>query len=212
MFRIGTIRKIGAQVIVVMALMLAAGLPARGAIVTVGSHNLFANTPNQVFTIGITGTDQVAGEDFFAQLGDGGAFNGGTDTKPIFQNIDIVTGAIFAGNSVGAQGDPNGVPPGSNAGHPLLWVDGTVTSSGTSGILATVTIDTTGVNSGTFPVVLTGVASSLGSFNTTLRSASGDPIPLTVNNGSIIIVTPEPATGVLFAASAVFALARRRRG
>lgn len=187
---------------------------ARGATVTVGDHVLFANAPNQVITIPIVGVEQVAGEDFFAQIGDGGAKNNGVNTKPVFMNVDIVTSTIFAGNNVGAGGDPGGTPPGSNAAHPLIWVDGTVTNNGSvtaSGTLATMTIDTTGLTSGTFPLIVTGVANTLGNFNTTLRNANGDPIPLTVINGSITVMVPEPQVVTLVIVAGVALVARRRR-
>ncbi len=125
---------------------------------------LSANTANQVISIYVTGGEAIAGEDFFAQIGDGGAFLGGVNSKPSFTNVDVIAGSVFAGNNNGAFGDPNGVgPPGSNAAHPLIWLDGTTTVSGTtpaSGLLATLTLDTTGLSSGTFPLVLTGVASA----------------------------------------------------
>jgi hypothetical protein len=161
------------------------------ASIIVGNHTLLANTPNQLVTIQVSGDEQIAGEDFFAQIGDGGVFNGGSNTKPSLMNVSIMNGTIFASNNSGAFGDPKGMnPPGSNAAHPLIWVDGTTTSTGTvaaSGLFATLTIDTTGLNSGTFPLILTGVANTLGHFDTTLRDANGDSIPLTVNNGSLTL-------------------------
>lgn len=184
------------------------------AIVTVGNHTLLANTPGQTITISISGAEQVAGEDLFAQIGDGGSINGGINTKPVFSNVDIIHGTIFDGNNTGAQGDPNGVPPGSNAGHPLIWLDSTVTNSGTvsdNGLLATLTVDTTGLNSGTFPLLLSGVANTLGTFNTTVRDAAGAPIALTIQNGTITVAAPEPSTVGLVCVFGLTALARRRR-
>jgi hypothetical protein len=164
---------------------------ALAASIIVGNHTLLANTANQLVTIQVSGGEQIAGEDFFAQIGDGGAFNGGSNTKPSLTNVDIINGTIFASNNNGAYGDLQGTnPPGSNAAHPLIWVDGTTTNSGTvaaNGLFATLTIDTTGLNSGTFPLILTGVANTLGHFDTTLRDANGDPIPLSVNNGSLTL-------------------------
>jgi hypothetical protein len=93
-------------------------------------------------------------------------------------------------------------------------VDGTVTASGSvtaNGTLATLTIDTTGLSSGTFPLILTGVANTLGNFNTTLRNANGDPIPLTITNGSITVLVPEPHAGLLIGAVGALAVTRRRR-
>jgi hypothetical protein len=194
---------------------LAASSVARAAVVNVGANVLLADTPNQKITLLIAGVEQVAGEDFFAQIGDGGAANHGTATKPVFTNVDILTNSIFAANSVGAQGDPNGSPSGSNAGHPLIWVDGTVTAAGAvadTGVLATLTIDTTGVSSGTFALLLTGVADTLGGFDTTLRNSSGDPIALSVTNGSITVLAPEPTVASAIGAGAAGWLILARRG
>ena len=159
----------------------------QAASVNVGNHVLLANTPNQTITVQITGGEQVAGEDFWAQIGDGGAYNIGSNSKPSFTNVDIIGGTIFAANNTGAFGDPNV----GNAAHPLIWDDGTVTASGSvaaAGVLATLTIDTTGLNSGSFPLSLTGVASAIGpANNTVLNDASGIPISLTVTNGLLTI-------------------------
>jgi hypothetical protein len=166
---------------------------AWGASVTVGTHVLLPNTADQEITIHVSGGEQLAGEDFYAQIGDGGTFLGGSDAKPTFTNVDVLGSTIFSLNNNGAYGDPNGMPPGSNTAHPLIWVDGTTTAGGTvpaSGLLATMTIDTTGLASGTFPLLLTGVASSLGPFDTTLRSATGDAIPLSITNGSLLVAVP----------------------
>jgi len=175
------------------ALAFAACPLSWAANINVGTHVLLPNTANQVVTIHVTGGEQIAGEDFYAQIGDGGTYLGGSNVKPAFTNVDILGGTIFAANNNGAYGDPNGTPPGSNAGHPLIWVDGTTTVGGglpASGLLATLTIDTTGLNSGTFPLRLT-VASELGPFATTLWSASGStPIPLSIRDGSLIVTIP----------------------
>lgn len=165
---------------------------ANAASITVGNHVLLANTPNQTITLQITGGEQVAGEDFFAQIGDGGAFNGGVNSKPVFTNIDIIGGTIFSANNLGSFGDPTV----GNAAHPLIWDDGTVTATGTvtaAGTLATLVIDTTGLSSGSFPLILTGVAGAIGpSNNTALNNVNGMPIPLTVTNG-ILTVSQFPA-------------------
>jgi hypothetical protein len=165
---------------------------SEAASITVGNHLLLANTPNQVITIQVTGGEQVSGEDFWAQIGDGGTYNNGSNAKPVFTNVDILGGTIFAVNNTGAFGDPTV----GNAAHSLFWDDGTVTASGSvvaAGLLATLTIDTTGLNSGSFPLSLTGVASAIGpANNTALNNASGIPISLTVTNG-LLTISPFPA-------------------
>lgn len=166
---------------------------APAATVIVGKHVLLPNTANQSISIWVNGGEQIAGEDFYAQIGDGGSFLGGSNAKPAFTNVNVIAGTVFSTNNNGAFGDPNGTPAGSNAAHPLIWVDGTTTSSGTvaaAGLLATLTLDTTGLASGTFPLLLTGVANSLGPFDTTLVGANAVPIPLSVTNGTLIVAIP----------------------
>ena len=161
-------------------------MQASAANIVVGTHLLSANTANQSISIFISGGEAIAGEDFFAQIGDGGSFVGGTNAKPSFTAVNIIGGSVFAGNNNGAFGDPG---PG-NAAHPLIWVDGTTTAAGTvaaNGLLATLTIDTTGLSGGTFPLLLTGVAPSLGGFNTSLSNAVGAAIPLSITNGLLKI-------------------------
>jgi len=153
---------------------------------------LLPNTANQVISIQVTGGESIAGEDFYTQIGDGGSFLGGTDTKPAFTNVDVLGGTIFSPSNNGAYGDPNGTPPGSNAAHPLVWVDGTTTLSGSlpaNGLLATLTLDTTGLNSGTFPLRLS-VDGALGPFDTTLWNAVGEAVPLSVTEGTLIVAIP----------------------
>jgi hypothetical protein len=181
-------RRLAYIAVIALAMLCVTAPICTAASIDVGSHVLLPNTANQIISIWVTGGGQVAGEDFFAQVGDGGAFNGGVNTKPTLTNVDIVTSSIFAANNSGAYGDP-----GNAVTHPLIWVDGTTTQSGTvvaSGRLAAITFDTTGLSSGTFPLLLTDVASSLGSFSTALRSANGSTAPLTIANGSVIVGTP----------------------
>jgi hypothetical protein len=190
------------------------GVVRANDVINVPNVTLLPNTPNQLVTVTIIGTSQVAGEDFFAQIGDGGTFNNGVNTKPVFSNVDILTGTIFAGRNTGATMDPGG----PESAHPLIWVDGTTTNSGTvldNGLLATLTIDTTGVSSGTYPLLLKGVATSLtpGGFSTRLLDGSAVPVPLTINDGSITISdVPEPlALPALGALSCLFLSRGRRR-
>jgi hypothetical protein len=174
----------------VAAVATFSGVAAQAASIVVGTHYLLPNTPNQVVTIQVTGDEPIAGEDLFAEIGDGGTFNSGSNTKPAFTTVDILGGSIFAGNNTGATGDPGGTPPGSNSAHPLIWVDGTTTASGTvpaSGLLASLTVDTTGLSSGSFRLLLSDVASHFGPFDTTLNDVNGNSIPLTITNGTLTL-------------------------
>ena len=55
--------------------------------------------------------------------------------------------------------------------------------------LATLTLDTTGLNSGTFPLRLS-VDGELGPFDTTIWNAVGEAVPLSVTEGTLIVAIP----------------------
>lgn len=193
--------------------LLMASSAAQAAIINVGNYSFTANTGVKTISLFVNGTEQIAGEDFYAQLGDGGSFNGGTNSKPSFSSVNIIAGTIFGSNNTGASGDPS---PGGNAAHPLIWVDGTTTGSGTvqlqsNSLLATLQIDTTSAPVGSYPLLLSGVAGSMGGFTTTLRNASGVAIPLTITNGTINIVSvPEPSAILALGVPTMLFLTRRQ--
>jgi hypothetical protein len=121
--------------------------PARAAAVNAGTHVLALNTPGQQVPILVSGSDAVSGIDLFVQVGDGGATVGGDDTGPRITQVDLVSGTIFAGNNTGVFVDP----------APLIWGATTTTASGlvsANGVLATLTIDTTGIFVGQFDLIL----------------------------------------------------------
>jgi hypothetical protein len=103
--------------------------------------------PGQQVQIHVTGGEAVSGIDLFVQVGDGGVTVGGDDTGPKITNLDLVTGTIFAANHTDIFTDP----------APLIWGATTTTTAGTvaaSGLLATLTIDTTGITTGQFDLLL----------------------------------------------------------
>jgi hypothetical protein len=164
------------------------GSAARAAAVNAGTHVLAPNTPGQQVPILVTGTDSVSGIDFFVQVGDGGATVGGDDTGPRITQVDLVSGTIFAGNNTGVFVDP----------APLIWGATTTTSSGSvsaNGVLATLTIDTTGMFVGQFDLVLNPPSTGPTSFadpgiTTSLINGSlsiGDlPLPGDFNENGIV--------------------------
>jgi hypothetical protein len=120
---------------------------ANAAVIDAGMHMLLPNLSGQQVQIFATGGDPVAGIDLFVQIGDGGATVGGNDTGPTITQLDLTTGTIFAANHTGVFTDP----------APLLWGATTTTTSGTvpaGGLLATLTIDTTGITTGQFDLIL----------------------------------------------------------
>jgi hypothetical protein len=120
---------------------------ARAAAVNAGTHVLAPNMAGQQVPILVSGSDAVSGIDLFVQVGDGGTTVGGDDTGPRITQVDLVSGTIFAGNNTGVFLDP----------APLIWGATTTTQSGSvsaSGVLATLTIDTTGMFVGQFDLIL----------------------------------------------------------
>jgi hypothetical protein len=120
---------------------------ASAAAINAGMHTLQPNMPGQQVQIQVTGGEAVSGIDLFVQVGDGGTTVGGDDTGPKITNLDLVTGTIFAANHTDVFTDP----------APLIWGATTTTTTGTvaaSGVLATLTIDTTGITTGQFDLLL----------------------------------------------------------
>lgn len=118
--------------------------------VEVGDHYLLADTPDQEIPIYVSGGDLVQGCNLNVQTGDGGV--GGTQSGPRITGIDVETGTIWAG-----QIEPpiNPEPPldyGQWEGRYLVTQEGV--SVAAEGLLATVTVDTTGCGPGPWDLVL----------------------------------------------------------
>ena len=177
----------------------AASLVSAQPSIEVGSHDLLPNTPGQTIEVFVTGGQAVETVNLNAQIADG--FN--TD-GPIIQSVDLVTATIFAPpNNDGGQFDSLNLPQivGSTVVTPLS------TTVDADGLLATITVDTTGVFGGTYDLSLTGTRNG----DTNFGFDSGDNlIEPVVTNGQISIV-PEPASALILAAGGGLLLARRRR-
>ena len=163
--------------------------------INVGAHQLQPNAADQTIQIFVLGGQPVEALNFSAQIGDGGSAGGGTDDGPVFSNLDILNGTIFASNNLGQFGGP---------GYPQLAIGSTITSSGTvsaDGLLATLTVDTTGVWSSTYALKL----------GDTLNGATdfGDVHPV-ITEGTIQVV-PEPSSVALLGLGGLAALRSRRR-
>ncbi|MDY7010416.1 MAG: PEP-CTERM sorting domain-containing protein [Planctomycetota bacterium] len=163
--------------------------------VAVAEPNIVLNTyylqPNQTgqsIPIYVTGAGSVQGLEFNVRIG------GGT-SGPIFEDVDILTGTIFDGNNTG-------VNPGSYI-NPRDAYLGTTTVSGsalTDGLLATLTIDTTGLFEGQYSLSLIDTLEG----RTNFAGVSAD-----ITDGSIIII-PEPTSLVLMLVGAGLIAHRRR--
>jgi hypothetical protein len=154
---------------------------AGAAAINAGMHTLAPNMPGQQVQIQVSGGEAVSGIDFFVQVGDGGTTVGGDDTGPTITQVDFVTGTIFATNNTGVFTDP----------APLIWGATTTTSTGTvaaSGLLATLTVDTTGITSGQFDLLLNPPATGPTAF-------ADAGVVTTLTNGSLHIGAPPALTG-----------------
>lgn len=156
-----------------------------GQTINVGDHVLLPNRAGQTFTLSVSGGAQVQGENFNAQIAGGGTANGGTP-GPIFTGVDLITGTIFSGNNTGQQN----LTLGSQ-----VYSGSVITSSSTvpaTGLLTTLTIDTTGFLGGeTYSLKLAGFSHNGVSGNTDFAvGTNGNPIPANVTNGNLIVVYP----------------------
>jgi hypothetical protein len=141
-----TVRRL-VNFVLAFALLCGVAAYASAAAIDAGMHTLAPNMAGQQVQIQVTGGEAVSGLDFFVQVGDGGTTVGGDDTGPKITNVDLVTGTIFGTNNSGVFTDP----------APLIWGATTTTSSGTvaaNGLLATLTVDTTGITAGQFDLIL----------------------------------------------------------
>jgi hypothetical protein len=148
-------------------------------VVNVGNHQLMPNMPNQSIDIMVSGGDAVQGVTMRVQVGDGGTApeSGIPASGPRITALDLLSDTIFSGNNTGQS---------NVLGWDQMWVVSTTTSSDqvpAAGLLARVTLDTTGWDAGTFPL-------HLGETRDGASDFAG--IPMRISEGSITIV-PEPA-------------------
>lgn len=172
--------------------------------ILVGDHQLQPNQAGQTVQIFVVSDspDSTQGLSFNAQLGDGGPDLGGVDITPLMTGDAVGPGTLFETNhNPPADGS---VPPSFvNIGF-TVQTDTVPIPVGAS-LLATLTFDTTGFTTGTWPLLLAGTANG----DTQIAQTVG---ALSITNGSITIV-PEPSSVVLglFAVAGFGAVAIRRR-
>jgi hypothetical protein len=165
-------------------------------IIVVGQHNLLPDLPEQEIKITVSGGDQVQGLNFRIQVEDGGPHPPvmGSVPGPNITAVDLVTDTIFASNHSGQV---------DSLQSPQVWVQTITTSPETApddwvtaeGLLATVTVDTTGFLDGTYELRLTDTLDGRTDFG---------GVPADITNGSIRVV-PEPH-GILLALGCFWAL------
>lgn len=128
--------------------------------IDVGTHYLLPDTPDQVIELYVTGGDDVEGLDLYVIVANGGPeletlgfLEPGTGiVGPAITGVDILTGTIFADNNIGQI---DGGSPDTPTPQVAIFI--TATETGTviaEGLLARITIDTTGFTGGTYDLSL----------------------------------------------------------
>ncbi len=124
-------------------------------VVLVGDHQLVADTPGQTIQLFVSGGDAVQGMNLYVQIADGGPeAPGGSIDGPEITAVDTITGTIFDGNNTGMVDlDESGAADifPQFEGIAITTAAGTVAADG---LLATVTIDTTGFVEDTFALII----------------------------------------------------------
>ena len=171
-----------------LAIVLAIGVPtvaAADSTIPVGNYSLLPDTPGQVIQIPVSGTDMAPGADLAVQVGDGGPELGGT-LGPAITSIGLTSGTIFD--------VPDAVQSTPAGNIPQVWFTSVALTSDNpssvpaNGVLANVTIDTTGFSSGAFALLLANVAPSLAPPNGYSTDLTFEVPNLTIDNGSITII------------------------
>ena len=160
--------------------------------VVVGNNVLAPNFAGQTVRLSVTGGDAVQAIDLNAEIADGGTAAGDMSaTGPAFTAANLVTGTIFASNNTGQQ------DLSSFAQSPQIYSGAVVTSTGTvnaSGLLAVLTIDTTGFSTPNtvFPLRLKGFSNGNFSGDSDFVSNASDGVilPSNITNGNLIIGYP----------------------
>jgi hypothetical protein len=171
------------------ALLLGSRALAANPSIVVGNDFLIPNRANQTIQLMVSGGTQVAGLNLNVEVAAGGTANGGTN-GPKITTVDMTSGTIFAGNNSGQQ---------NISTFPSQVYEGSIiTSSGSvaaSGLLATLTIDTTGFTGQSFTLQLGGFSNGAVSGNTDFATPdpSGNPIPATITNGHVVASLPGDA-------------------
>jgi len=178
------------SLLVACTLWLGTSLAAADPLIEVGTHELLPNTPSQTVRLFVSGGDAVQGLNFNLQVADGGPeVPGGSIDGPAITDVDILTATIFDGNNTGAQD----VLQDLGLDYPQAAVYTTTTLSGTvaaDGLLATVTIDTTGFYYGTWdlrmedtfngPTDFAGIGATVLDGSITIQGGVGVPEPASV--------------------------------
>lgn len=178
--------------------------------INVGDFEFQENMAGQEVPIFVTGGDPVAALNFVAQIGQTDPGTGQPEAGPAIEGVELLTGTIFEGNNLGQDDTPDSSPQVIVASVITEGPPDEADTVPADGLLATLTIDTTGffAGSGAFPLLLSGTIEG----DTTFADAMGEDVIPTITNGSITLV-PEPTALASLIACLPLLLSRpRRRG
>ncbi len=147
------------------------------AAITVGSHTLLPNTPNQTINIIATGDSDVTGINVRAQLGDGT----GAGAEPVFDAISYDS-SIWSSAATTITGGPIGGVEQFVQSSIVFNASGTSVVS--DGQVFQLSIDTTGFTSGTFDLRLS--MTEIGA-DTAFVIAGGAEESISITNGTITV-------------------------
>ena len=161
--------------------------------VTVGTHTLLPNTPNQQIPIFVQGSDNIHGYELLMQIGDG-AGSGGPPKMSYVGKPNNATGNLLTGLSnyfLDEGSDDSNVDFGFTLNTLNLNLPANRDGGGGAGLLGTLIIDTTGVIAGTWPLLAGGPNANNGDsdfFNQI--GLHNSLVQLSITNGSITIDQP----------------------
>jgi hypothetical protein len=161
--------------------------------VTVGNYTTAAGN-SVIAHLSVTNTSSASASDiegmtFTIQIADG---NG---TTPKITSVDLLNNTIWSGHVT-----PPSIFPSAGGDQPQyqslgLYTDIPGDYVDANGILANVTIDTTGASGGNYSIELVGTKTA--GVDSTFLDFIGDTVPATFTPGSITVIVPEPSQNAL---------------
>ena len=160
--------------------------------IDVGDHNLLPDTPNQRIEIRASAeaSDLVTGFITQAQIGDGL----GNVVEPVFSDLDYSATLWETGRVAGLDDFEILGGPITNA---EMFVSGSIGFDGSNpnttlsadGLVVTLIIDTSGISSGVFDLILSEFEVPAGSRGSDFVGAGGADVPATITDGTITVGT-----------------------